>query len=113
MPYSSRSKSFGRFDCSHFKISPASLPSCAPASIIRNPHSAVRHFFEPSGEPAGEELAEQFAGADAGVKVAAASGAVFLRFVIAESGMVKRQLHEARKGQDAALGGFGPDDFGE
>ena len=94
-------------------MSPASLPSCAPASTIRT--SALRdpHFFQPSGKPAGEELAEQFAGADAGVKVAAAAGAVRLGFVIAESGMVERQLHEARKRQDAAPGGFGPDDFSE
>ena len=79
-----------------------------------NPHSAFHtpHFFQPSGEPAGEQFSEQFAGADAGVKIAAAAGAVLLRFVIAESGLVKRQLHEARKGQHAALGGFGPDDFG-
>jgi hypothetical protein len=71
------------------------------------------NFFQPFRELKGEELAEQFAGADAGVKIAVPSGTVCLRFVIAEFGMVKRQFHEARKGQDAAFGGLVPDDFVE
>ena len=89
-------------------------PAIVCASF-HNPQSAIRnpHFIQPSGEPAGEKLAEQFAGADAGEEVAAATGAVFLRFVIAKSGLVKRQFHEVREGQDAVPGGFVPDDFDE
>jgi len=38
--------------------------------------------FEPFGKLEGEELAEKFADADAGVKIALASGIVFFCFIV-------------------------------